>query len=367
MIETIAIIGAGNGGKAAAADLSLRGKRVRLFEFPEYAQGLAAIREEQGIAATGEVQGHAWLAAVTTDMEEAVDRADMVMVCTQALTHSRVAHGLALLMDPGMLLWLNPGSSVGSLRFAQVFREAGVDAMPTIVENSTLTYGCRGRDAAVDVYLKVRRVVYGVFPAAAADSVAAEAEALYPCTVRGKTVLEAGLNNANPVIHPAIALLNAARIENEGANMRFYADGMSPAAAQLIEALDRERMALLEALGYPAQTDPQTSVQQGYADSTDYLECYRDGSVFQQVHSPDSLECRFLHEDVGVGLVFMVSLAELFRVAVPACCAVVRTAGAIVGRDYMAEGAGSLDALGLAGLTVAELKRYLETGRRPSD
>ena len=36
MIQNIAIIGAGNGGKAAAADLTLQGKRVRLFEFSEY-------------------------------------------------------------------------------------------------------------------------------------------------------------------------------------------------------------------------------------------------------------------------------------------------------------------------------------------
>ena len=36
MIENIVIIGAGNGGKAAAADLALQGKHIRLFEFPEF-------------------------------------------------------------------------------------------------------------------------------------------------------------------------------------------------------------------------------------------------------------------------------------------------------------------------------------------
>jgi len=34
MIERIAIIGAGSGGKAAVADLIFQGKKVNLFEFP---------------------------------------------------------------------------------------------------------------------------------------------------------------------------------------------------------------------------------------------------------------------------------------------------------------------------------------------
>lgn len=36
MVDCIAIIGAGNGGKAAAVDLAPQGKRVHLFEFPEF-------------------------------------------------------------------------------------------------------------------------------------------------------------------------------------------------------------------------------------------------------------------------------------------------------------------------------------------
>lgn len=37
VIERIAVLGAGNGGKACAADLSLQGKSVRLYESSEFA------------------------------------------------------------------------------------------------------------------------------------------------------------------------------------------------------------------------------------------------------------------------------------------------------------------------------------------
>ena len=65
MIEHIAIVGAGNGGKAAAADLALQNKHVRLFEFPEFKRNLEAIIETNILTATGEVTGKAHLELVT--------------------------------------------------------------------------------------------------------------------------------------------------------------------------------------------------------------------------------------------------------------------------------------------------------------
>jgi 2-polyprenyl-6-methoxyphenol hydroxylase-like FAD-dependent oxidoreductase len=57
MIENIAIVGAGNGGKAAAADLALQGKHVRLFEWPEFAGNVDEIMETRKLTATGAVEG----------------------------------------------------------------------------------------------------------------------------------------------------------------------------------------------------------------------------------------------------------------------------------------------------------------------
>ena len=66
MFETIAVIGAGNGGKAAAADLALQGKRVRLFEFAEYRANIETLEKVPVLTATGAVVGEASLDLVTT-------------------------------------------------------------------------------------------------------------------------------------------------------------------------------------------------------------------------------------------------------------------------------------------------------------
>ena len=80
--------------------------------------------------------------------------------------------------------------------------------------------------------------------------------------------------------------------------------------------------------------------------------------------SPDTLDVRFIHEDIGVGLVMFCSLGRVLGVPTPACDAMVRMGSVVSGRDYFAESARTLDNLGLGGMTAAALKRYVETGQR---
>jgi opine dehydrogenase len=362
MIASIAVIGGGNGGKAASADLALQNKHVHLFEFPEFRRNLEAIVENRTLTATGAVAGQANLDRVTCDLSEAMAGVDTVMVCTQALTHERVAHEIAPFIKPDHLLILNPGSTGGSLHFANVFRKLGLKQLPTMVETSTLTYGCRAKDASVEISVKVKRVAYGTLPAKAVSRIGPELEALYPGLVRTGSVLEAGLNNANPVIHPPITILNGARIENEGDRTFFYKDGVSPTVARLIQKLDEERMALLNALGYPAQSDPVTSVQQGYARSTDYYECYKNGPGYSGFRNPNTLDNRYLHEDVGMGLVMFCSLGKFLKIPTPTCQAIVQMGEAISGVNYAADCKRTLASLGLEKMSVEALKTYLETG-----
>ena len=126
MIERIAVIGAGNGGKASAVEFTLHGKHVRLFEFPEFRANIEGLIENPILTATGAVNGEARLDMVTTDLSKAVSDVDTIMVCTQALVHERIAKELAPLVQPHQLVILNPGSTGGSLLLAKVFREIRV-------------------------------------------------------------------------------------------------------------------------------------------------------------------------------------------------------------------------------------------------
>ncbi len=149
--------------------------------------------------------------------------------------------------------------------------------------------------------------------------------------------------------------------------MFFYRDGVSPSVARLIRKLDEERMALLRALGYQTQPDPVTCVEQGYAASTDYYECYRNGPGFQNFRCPNTLDNRYFHEDIGMGLVMFCSLGKLLGVPTPTCRGVVYMGEILSDVDYFGKAARTLESLGIGDFSVDELKAFLETGEIPRD
>jgi len=80
----IAIIGAGNGGKAAAADLTLAGHKINLFEFPEFRENIRTVQENGGVHLTGVgCNGFAKLNKVTIDIEEAFEGVEMILLYFQ--------------------------------------------------------------------------------------------------------------------------------------------------------------------------------------------------------------------------------------------------------------------------------------------
>jgi opine dehydrogenase len=210
--------------------------------------------------------------------------------------------------------------------------------------------------------LEVEFVRLAAFPATNTDHMLAALGPLYPHFSRAHSVLETGLYNGNPVLHPAIALLNAAALENNTGGFRFYGDGMSPAVARLIEAVDRERLTLGRAFGFDLLPEPVVSLRQGYGPSDDYLTCYRDSEIFGPLLAPNTLDHRYMHEDVGEGLITWLALADVAGVTLPTAGALVTLAETVTGRDYRREKNQRLKTLGLGGKSLAEMTEYVLRG-----
>ncbi len=315
---TIAVLGAGAGGKAVAADLALQGVAVRLFEWPEYRANIEALLARPVIEAEGVVEGSAELAHATTDLAEAVESADLLIACVQGLAHERLAHDLAPVLPRNAPILLNPGSTGGALEFRRVFTKRGVGESVVLAETATLTHCARTvGERGVRVALRVGHIACAALPARATDALIEGLRRHFPGLRPRADVLEVALCNGNPVIHPAIMLANLGAIERAAGTHRFYADGVTPGVARVIEAADRERIALGAALGHKLMTEPEMCVAQGYGQSTDYQRCYAESPVFADLLSPPGADHRYLHEDVGLGLTTYVSLGELLGVPCP--------------------------------------------------
>src|SRR5699024_10187567 len=89
----VAILGAGNGGFAFAGYLGLKGHKVRLFEVPQFGENLKEVKRAGGIEVTrttegfGGVEGFGKVDKATTDIEEAIDGVELILVVVPAYAH----------------------------------------------------------------------------------------------------------------------------------------------------------------------------------------------------------------------------------------------------------------------------------------
>jgi len=182
---------------------------------------------------------------------------------------------------------------------------------------------------------------------------------MYPGMAVAKNVLQTSLQNGNPVIHPTITLLNTALIERTKGDFFFYEEGVTPAVGRLINAIDRERIAIGQALNIKVIPEPELGYIQGYMAERTYDRGYSEAPGFRGIKAPSSLDYRYFHEDVGYGLVFWQSLAEQIGVETPYISAVIRLASVLMAQDYLTQGRRTMESLGLSGITAGELVQLL--------
>ncbi len=360
-ISTIAIIGAGSGGHAAAAELTLKGFRVHLHDIdPDVVDAILA---NGGISVSGKIKGFAKIAKVGTDLEELVSEADTIMPMVPRFAHGEIGLRLAPLVTESQDIFLNPGSTGGGLEFSKILREKG-KKKTTVSTTATLPYAARlQRPGEVDVFLKTKTLFFASFPGRKTREKAQRLRALYSSIEPVTNVLEVSLNNGNPITHPFPTLLNAARIENTQGDFLFYRQGISPSVASINERLDHERMGLCRVLGFPEISATERLYRLGYTDKLypTLLEAYQKSDAFAQIMAPKSLDHRYILEDVPFGLVFFASLGKLLGVPVETMKKVVDLASLIRDRDFWNEGL-TMKALGLDLLTKTELTAFLDSG-----
>ncbi len=363
-LENVAVLGGGAGARAVAADLSLQGCRVRMWDLPRFFPSLRPLQKDRAFNVTGVVADRATLDLVTDDLALACADAQAIFVVTQALAHAEIARGLAPVVCENQVIAVNPGSTGGALEFAYILRESGA-VVPTIGETSTLTHACRlTQDAGVVIRMRVGLVKIAALLPSATSAVRGLLKPFFAGLEAAHNVLETMLSNGNPVIHPAIMLLNAGTVERSQGTWEFYEEGVTPAVAAVIEAVDRERLALGRALGLELLPEPEMSRRQGYSEHSDYLRAYRDGPEFQGLGGPDTMQHRYLTEDVSCALVTFLELAEVCGVAMPVTGSIVQLASAVLGRDLPAEARRGLQALGLGGMNREQILSYVQEGRR---
>jgi opine dehydrogenase len=215
----------------------------------------------------------------------------------------------------------------------------------------------------------------GVFPSRKTEEVIPKLRQFYPMITTAKDVLEAAINNPNPIVHPAATLLSATRIEHSKGEFYLYAEGMTPSVARTYESLNQERLSICKVLGYKLYHWDNLEFKDYNLGETEEECRYRilntsmdaafgkDGIYAGiKMKGPEHLKDRYVTEDVPYGMVLLSTLGDLLGVPTPTHDAVIQLASVINRTDYRKTGRG-MQQLGLSKLDKKGLKTFLFEGR----
>ena len=335
----IAILGAGHAGRAMAGDLALRGAPVALWN--RTAANIAAVRARGGVEVEGEVAGFGRVALITDDLAEALEGSRLIIVNVPAFAHRDLAERCAPYLRDGQMVVLNPGRTFGALEFSRALAASECTAGVVVAEAATNLMTARSTGPAQSHVARIKHAVpVAALRADRTPEVVAALGEWYPQFTPAANTLETSFANVGAVIHPAITLLNAARIENDQGRFEFYMDGISPRVAAVLEAVDRERQAVAALLGVQVQSLVEWLASAYRATGSDLFESVRANEGYRGITAPSTLEHRYILEDVPMSLVPIASAGKAFGLKTRAIEALIL----------------------LAGLSPGEIRRIAETG-----
>jgi len=357
------VIGTGHGGKAMAADLAAKGFHVNLYNrTPEHIseivlRGEIQLERETGASCIGR------LAVVTSDIAEALDGADVIMVVVPASGHRDIARSCAPHLRDGQIVILNPGRTGGALEFRQILNQANCTAGVIVAEAGTFIFASRSTGPAqARIFRRKNAVSLAALPAIHTGHVLEAVCEAYPQFIPAPDVLHTSLDNMGAVFHPALTLLNAGWIERTKGDFQFYVDGITRSTAQVLKVLDRERVTIAAALGVRARSALRWLKDAYSAEGKTLYEAIQANPGYQGIKAPRGLRHRYIFEDVPFSLVPLASLGTQFGVDTWAIDAMIRLACVIHGTNYYERGR-TVEDMGLKGLRVSEIMRYVGKGK----
>lgn len=328
----IAILGAGNTGKAYSAYLSQLGHSVVLYDRDP--QRLAPI-SAHGLQADGAVSGTFFI-PVTDQLLQATN-CDLILVCTTASGHRPLAAALSGRLRPGQNILITNGCW-GAVEFDLELGQEADKKHCTICETGGQLILCHS-PAPHQVYLKTIKQTMAlscVHPSDTAPTLA-QLQTVFPQFYPASSVLDTSLNNSNPVIHGPFLLFNATRLEN-GEDYLLFGTGVTPHVAHVMEQIDKERLAVVRACGVPAHSELELLNSFWPTPQNSLYDVLHNTPSYQVTRGPKTLSHRYFTEDLPYGLVPYLTLGRKLGVDTPVLASLIHLLGVYMQENYAEQG-----------------------------
>ena len=363
----VGIAGAGAIAFGAAAFLESAGHRPILWS--PSGEGTKRLAAGEKLVAKGAVEG-TFQPGVASSAKDLAERSDILMIALPAYGHKSVMDAVAPHIRPDHIVLISSHASFGALYLCRMLAKRGI-VVPIVAWGTTVTTG--RRPSAVEASVNTVRSKVDICTVPAARS--AEGHAVCRKLFGDRFVMREGLlaialSNLNPQNHLGIALCNMTRMEHG----ESWGQGLNvtPNVGRLLEALDRERLAIAEALGLSVRTIFE------HFHLSFHVPVDNISNMNQQMHregrgglGPATADSRYVTEDVPYGLLATVKLGALTGRPAKLHRAGIEIFSALYGRDFFSEnqllGALDLDSMSLDELKMLSCDGYAAAARQPAE
>lgn len=361
----IAVLGAGNGGHALAGDLSLRGHEVTLWENPKFEKSLDYLREhENKVKLTDKINTVAKIAHVTTDIESALKGAEVIYCIMPSFAQEATFDYAVPYIEPGQTIFIMPGN-FGSISLYMRLKARGIEEKVLLGESDTIPYAARMMpDHSCLVFGLKDCMSISAIPAVKTNRLIEKLKPAFPIRLFSlPDIFSVALSNTNMILHCPTMVLNTGRIEF-CERFRFYNDGMTPSVCRVMEAMDKERLAVGRAWGCQLVSEFDDAISNYALDRSKYNtlhDIFVNHPVYGN-HGPDSpitMKFRYVSEDVPYLLVPVSEMGDKASIATTVINSIINIAGVINNENYRESGRG-LKAMGLNDMSIVEVMQLIK-------
>ncbi len=338
----IAMVGAGNAGCAVAADLTMKGHELTLIKTSHamHDENFNYLLENNGkmtLNEFGEIKS-ANIANITRDLSM-IKGNEIVVIYIQTNFHEQLIEKLAPYFEDDQIILINPGylSTAYILKHCKDKRIIVAEAESSFIDGRIMEPGL------FRVGFRNVRNPIGIYPSSRKEEAIKKLDQMQQRFVYLDSVVEAALHNPNLVVHTVGSVMSIPRIEMAKENFCMYHEAYTrnnPATWAILEALDKEKMDVLEKLGFERMTYVSACKNRNSLDDTmDAKEVFmRYAEMPTRAKGPVKVDSRYISEDVPQGLVMLEALGKSLNVPTPICTSLIEIATAALGRSMRDEG-----------------------------
>lgn len=370
-IEPITVFGGGNAGVAEATRIKFHFPKFKVILYNRTSneksrKKLELLQSHNVFHLSGIYQGTAKPDVVTGRVDEAVKGSRIIIITTTANAHGFIASQMAPYLFDGQIILIFGGGIDSKFLMAKKIREEGCTTDVTFADADTFIYATKMVQVSserIDALVKAKKqkLYLSVLPTERMSRVLyLLSNTIYPDQFIGcHDPLQAGINDA-PGLHIIGIIMQKKRIQAQE-DFNFYL-GLTEEMTEMIEKLDRERIAVAHAMGIKNCPTTRDFLYTAYNIPLTDEGCER--SLFDMVHdegtpyynppggpirspAPKKMNHRYLYEEIMVRMVPLYHMAKVLGVDTHLHQKLIEQAGKILNRDYFKEGR-SLDDLGLS-------------------